>query len=67
MFLTAHELLELTGYKRRTAQAEWLRARAWVFELSHDGSPKVLRKYAEARMGAAELAIPSRPDFTAIR
>lgn len=67
MFLTAIELAELTGYKRGSAQAEWLRERAWIFEMSASGRPMVLRKYAEARMGATDATPVATPDFSAIR
>ena len=67
VFLTAEELYALTGYKRMKAQTEWLRARAWVFEMNGFGRPMVLRKYAEARMGAADTTPLASPDFSAIR
>jgi len=51
MFLTTDELEDLTGYKRRSSQREWLRARAYPFELDAWGRPKVLRSHVEQRLG----------------
>jgi hypothetical protein len=53
MFMTFEELVELTGWRMPGKQLDWLKARHWVFETNARGWPKVLRKYAEARLGAA--------------
>lgn len=49
MFLTREEVRELSGYKRRTDQARWLRENGYPFELDKDGNPKVPRMAVEAR------------------
>jgi hypothetical protein len=49
MFLTRDEIRELSGYKRRTDQARWLRENGYPFELDKDGNPKVPRAAVEAR------------------
>ena len=49
MFLTRDELRELSGYKRRTEQARWLRENKYPFELDKDGNPKVPRLAVETR------------------
>lgn len=67
MLLTAAELNELTGCKRAPGQIDWLTARAWVFERDAKGKPKVLRSYAEAKLGAkVQPAAPKawEPDFS---
>lgn len=53
MFLTPDEIASLTGYKQPARQIRWLAACGWKFEVGADGLPKVLRAYADARMGAA--------------
>lgn len=64
--LTRDELADLTGYKRASAQRAWLQERAWVFEVDGKGRPKVLRAYAEAKLGGKPQ--PKRrewkPDFS---
>jgi hypothetical protein len=69
MFLTPEELADLTGYSLPSKQREWLDARGWVYEVSAFGRVKVLRRYAEMRLGipvgAAEPR-QSEPDFSAI-
>lgn len=39
MFLAPEDLAELTGYSRPSKQINWLRLRAWVFEVDRDGKP----------------------------
>lgn len=71
MFLSAAELLELTGYKRHADQRRWLTVRHWVFETAATGRPVVAKSYAEARIGAATTApmvpAPWAPNIAAIR
>lgn len=57
MLLTPTDLEALTGYKRSSDQQRWLVAHAWVFEIGGDRRPKVLRAYAERRLGGVD----SRP------
>lgn len=49
MFLTRDELRELSGYKRKSDQARWLREKRYPFELDKDGYPKVPRLAVETR------------------
>lgn len=49
MFLTKEEVRDLSGYKRRTEQAKWLRENGYPFELDKDGNPKVPRAAVESR------------------
>lgn len=59
MFLTSDELYALTDLRQKAKQAEWLRARAWPFELSASGRPKVLREYATKRLGGTHDSAPA--------
>ena len=52
IFLTRDELRELSGYKRRTDQARWLRENKYPFELDKDGNPKVPVLAVESRFQA---------------
>jgi hypothetical protein len=54
MLLTPDELAALTGRQRPAAQVRWLRAHGWPHEIGADGRPKVLRAYAERRLGALD-------------
>ena len=69
MFLTPDELVELTGYKRPSAQARWLRDRRWRFELNAAGQPRVARAYLERRMVAKEAGAVDfpAPDWSAAK
>lgn len=68
MFLTAAELVDLTGLKRPKAQYAWLRANGWPVELDARRRPRLLRSVVEARMGgAATFTGKIEPDFGALR
>lgn len=66
MFLTDAEIHDLTGYQLPSAQKRWLDKYGWKFEISAFGRPKVLRSYAEQRMGLASASTPAenQPDFS---
>ena len=51
LFLTEPELYQLTDYQKQSKQAEWLSKRGWIYEVSRLGRVKVLRKYAEMKLG----------------
>lgn len=53
MFLTPEEICELTGYKKRSKQREFLRSRNYAFEIDSWGRPKVLRSHVEHRLGGS--------------
>lgn len=68
MFLTPAELAELTECRRAHEQRQWLDARGWAYEVGRLGNVRVLRRYAEMRMGlpvAAEQA-GTEPDFSSL-
>jgi len=72
MFLTADELYALTGYRRKSGQIEWLRAKRWRFEITREGFPRVARGYYERRMIAdapleQPARLPRKPDFTLVK
>jgi hypothetical protein len=68
MFLTADELVDLTGLKRPTAQYLWLRDNGWPVELDARKRPRLLRAVVEARMGGATVfAVKMEPNFGALR
>lgn len=52
MLLSDTEIAALTDRTYAKHQIAWLKANAWQFEVSAQGRPKVLRSYAEQRMGA---------------
>lgn len=63
--LSDKEIEDLTGYKLPAWQIKWLTSRAWKFEVSAGGRPKVSRKYYEQKMGLVnESAEPDEPDFS---
>lgn len=69
MLLTAVELHELTEYTLPGKQREWLDARGWVYEVSALGRVKVLRRYAEMRLGLPIQGGEKKqaePDFSAL-
>ena len=62
LLLSPDELRDLTGTKQAKRQADWLKARGWVFEpASRRGEcPKVGRAFAEARMAGRQIS-PDQP------
>jgi hypothetical protein len=50
VFLTDSELSDLTGLQRASAQARWLAARGYRYEVSAVGRIRVLRMEVERRM-----------------
>lgn len=69
IFLDQQEINELTGYAMPSKQIEWLSSRAWIFEISRLGKVKVLRKYAEMKLGIPiddASAKPTEPNFSRI-
>jgi hypothetical protein len=67
VFLSASELVDLTGLKRKKAQAAWLREQGYLVELDARGRPKVLRAVVEARLGAVVTQQKQQPNFGALR
>ena len=66
MFLTSDNIRALTGRKRYTAQAKWLRNNGFIYRIAADGSPRVLISHVEKVMGGGAKEIRSKPNFDAI-
>lgn len=66
MFLTEDDLRTLTGYIAPSAQKRWLTKFEWEFATSGFGRPRVLRAYAEKRLGleSAKPKAQTEPDFS---
>ena len=64
--LSEEELADLTGYKLRGHQRQWLKKRNWVFVESRGGRPLVGRIFARMKLGAVSptLANPNPPPAT---
>jgi hypothetical protein len=64
--LTLDELEELTSRTQPAAQRRWLDLYTWRYAVDSDGRAKVLRAYAEERLGLKEPAASGEdePDFT---
>lgn len=67
--LSEEELADLTGYKHRGYQRQWLKARNWVFIESRGGRPLVGRMYARMKLGIipptlATQSLPPAPTWT---
>ena len=54
MFLTDDELATLTGLRQAKRQLDWLAKTGWKVEPDRFGRPRVLRAYAEQRMGMSQ-------------
>ena len=64
--LTRAELEELTSREKPGAQRRWLDQNRWRHAVDADGFPKVLRAYAEERLGMQRAPAPgaAEPDFS---
>lgn len=68
--LSEEELAELTGYKHRGYQRQWLKDRNWVFVESRGGRPLVGRMFTRMKLGiappthAAPAPPPTAPAWT---
>lgn len=69
--LTVDEVQQITGFKLRGRQIEWLRTRHWQFEVNARGVPIIARSYAESRLSGVTTSPQStrtrRPNFDALR
>jgi hypothetical protein len=64
--LTRDEIAELTSRAQPAAQRRWLDQNGWCHAVDSDGYPKVLRAYAEGKLGLRKPAEvgAEEPDFT---
>ncbi len=69
LFLSDEELAYLTGFKTAAKQVDWLRRKAWRFELNGNRKAVVSRRYAEKMLGFFVEQEPQRvmPNFAALR
>ncbi len=65
MFLNKDELFELTGYKRRSAQALELAKRGYEFEQRSDGFILVHREYIAKKFGLTTKKLPKEEVYIA--
>ena len=71
LLLVIDEVQQITGFKLRSKQIDWLRNRHWQFEVNARGVPIIARSYAESRLSGV-IASPQptrirRPNFDAVR
>ena len=59
--LSEEELTDLTGYKQRSFQRQWLNKRNWVFVESRGGHPLVGRMYTRMKLGMAPPTLSAVP------
>lgn len=59
--LSEEELAELTGYKHRGYQRQWLKDRNWVFVESRGGRPLVGRMFTRMKLGIAPPTLSVAP------
>ncbi|AXI82892.1 DUF4224 domain-containing protein [Xylella taiwanensis] len=72
-FLTAAELIEVTGYKHIASQREWLDKNGWAYVVNAAGRPIVGRWFARLRLAGVHphmdgggMSPAGRPNFAAL-
>jgi len=59
-------LRELTDARVKHLQCRWLDQNGWVYTVSRMGNPKVLRAFAEKKLGLDSARLGAdEPDFSA--
>lgn len=67
MFLTTDQLAEMTGYKNRKKQADWLSENGYEFDIRADGRPNVLiDQVRERQCKGATARTPAEPNLAAL-
>ena len=56
LFLSAGELIELTGFRARHCQVRWLAGNRWRFAPDRHNRPRVARDHFNERMGCGDRA-----------
>ena len=64
MFLDRKQIFDLTGYKQRGKQIQWLRENGFKFAVGADGYPRVLISAIEGVMGRDSRR--TKPDAKAL-
>lgn len=63
LFLTADELVDLTGFKAAHCQVRWLTRNRWRFALNRRKAPRVARDHFNERMGCGGATGISHADL----
>ena len=67
MFLSREELTQLTGFKRRSPQINWLTQNGYTFDVRADGWPVVLIEQLQVRqVSQKRLHRATEPDLAAL-
>ena len=66
-FLTEEELVDLTGFRRKSNQIRWPTQHRYPHETNANGAPKVLRCYLERRLGESAKTAGNQPNFGALK
>ena len=64
--LTREELVAITGRKRKSAQARWLKAAGIIHRLNALGHPVVGRAYYEVSAGRPKQHSKTEPNWSAM-
>lgn len=66
--LSHEELSEITGYKTKSKQADWLTRNGWTFHLNRFNRPIVSLDYYKLRSGASNSAavLTTEPNWQAL-
>jgi hypothetical protein len=71
LLLDVEEVQQITGFKLRRKQIDWLRTKHWQFEVNARGVPIIARSYAESRLSGISASPQAvrvrRPNFEAVR
>lgn len=63
MFLTAEELVALTGRPQKAMQIAWLRNQAWRFAVNATGHPVVAVAEAQRQLVGGGARVPAQPKW----
>lgn len=68
-FVSRDELVELTGYRRPSAQAQWLAAKGFTFMVNAAGRPILHRAHVAAKLGGVhtDTEKPWEPNLAALQ
>ena len=62
MFLSQEQLVDMTGYRTKSAQVRWLLRNGYVFDIRSDGRPNVLLDQVRERQCKETSSTPG-PDL----
>ena len=66
MFLSAHDLIVLTGVRQKAAQRRWLARNGVSFFIRADGGPAVIWESLDSSEAPSKAHRASGPDFSAL-